>query len=190
LFAPLVKTMKLTASPAAKARFERLGPAHKPAAEPLDPAATAAARNAQREQNKRIREILAARYPVFGSAQPLAIGIWDELRAAAGDVITEPELQDFLRFWTRRLAYRTALAREGARRVHLDGTDAGPADIADRLNRLVAAALKAAKGGHSAEDELRAAMRERDPEAPAELIGMALRRAGAQLQRGVDLPTA
>jgi hypothetical protein len=68
LFAPLVKTMKLTASPAAKARFERLGAAHKPAAEPLDPAATAAARNAQREQNKRIREILAARYPVFGSA--------------------------------------------------------------------------------------------------------------------------
>ena len=90
-----MKTMKLTASPAAKARFERLGPAHKPAAEPLDPAATAAARNAQREQNKRIREILAARYPVFGSAQPLAIGIWDELRAAAGDVITEPSYRTF-----------------------------------------------------------------------------------------------
>ena len=185
-----MKTMKLTASPAAKARFERLGPAHKPAAEPLDPAATAAVRNAQREQNKRVREILASRYPaLFGSAQPLAVGIWEELWAAAGDV-PEPELQDFLRFWTRRLTYRKALAREGARRVHLDGTDAGPADIADRLNRLVAAALKAAKGGHSAEDELRAAMRERDPEAPAELIGMALRRAGAQLQRGVDLPTA
>ena len=186
-----MKTMKLTASPAAKARFERLGPAHKPAAELLDQAATAAARNAQREQNKRVREILASRYPaLFGSAQPLAVGVWDELRAAAGDLITEPELQDFLRFWTRRLAYRKALAREGARRVHLDGTDAGPADIADRLNRLVAAAIKAARSGILTEDELRAAMRERDPEAPAELIGTALRRAGAQLQRKADLPAA
>ena len=131
--------MKLTAPAAARARVAKLDPSGadhstvsvipEPRAD-LDPEAAtkvAAKKAAARERNNRVRTILEARYPkLFGFAQPLAVGIYHQIKSTFGDEISAQNLSGFLAFWTRRAEYKAALAR-GVRRKHLDGSDAGSA---------------------------------------------------------------
>lgn len=99
-------------------------------AEPVAP--PPAAEPSKKEQRlaafKQTRDLLQARYPlIFSWARPLAIGTREQLRAAVSeDDLSTQALNNFLRIWTRRHAYRAALER-GDRRINLDGSDAGPA---------------------------------------------------------------
>jgi len=170
------ETMKLTAPVAAKPRSKRL-------------AAAAADQADRKAQNKRIQAILQARWPhLFTYAQPLAIGIWIPLSAAVEDEISKKELRKFLRWWTRRPPYLAAIER-GVRRLNLDGSDAGEADAGERVYRITGAILKlATQSANLTEAEMRATVLEHDPEAPAELVDLAIARATVLLRRRVEAP--
>jgi hypothetical protein len=75
--------------------------------------------------------------------------------------------------------------------LNLDGSDAGEADAGERIYRITGVILKLAmQSANLAEDEMRAAVLEHDPEAPAELVELAIARATALLRRRVDLTAA
>src|SRR4051812_18955810 len=103
-----------------------------PAARPDKPAAKGKAQTARGKRaharNLRVGALLAERFPAaFTSKRPLAIGIFAEIRAVVPESeLPRDDLGGFLASWTKRPAYLAALER-GDRRVHLDGSDAGPA---------------------------------------------------------------
>ena len=86
--------------------------------------------------NRANRERFVQRFPACfadkdGDFQPLAIGIDKQLREAMPELL-DCSLVYFLSWYTRQPRYLRASAEPGARRVNLDGSDAGPVSEADR----------------------------------------------------------
>jgi hypothetical protein len=78
---------------------------------------------------------LARRWPaVFGegAVKPLKIGIDAEIKAGLAGTVSRRLVSDTLRWWVRRNSYLEALARPGARRHELDGSEAGAVSDHDR----------------------------------------------------------
>jgi sRNA-binding protein len=100
-----------------------------------------------------ILPLLQARFPVaFGKpCRPLAIGIKQEIRAVIpAEEVPGTKLNQALAFHCGRLAYLKAVLADDARRIHLDGSDAGEvAEDAKRFARerleVIEARLKAAR---------------------------------------------
>ena len=138
----------------------------------------------QREvQFTKMRGVAAMRFPEAFPAEngaprrPLALGIYAQVKAA----VPWParRLGWFLSEWVRRPRYLKGVAAEGARRVNLDGTDAGAVSEEHRdLARAALAKRRSPRGvvtGHrgDAPDPASAAGRQRDradSEAPARSI--------------------
>jgi ProP effector len=81
---------------------------------------------------------------VFDRPQPLAIGIYAELRAFVGDAVPAAVSKDLLRRWTLTDAYIAAVA-DGQPRVHLDGSPAGA--VSDDHRQHAAALLALPRAG-------------------------------------------
>ena len=102
-------------------------------------AATASARRTRprcvrrREQTREVLALLRARWPaVFSVPVPLALGIQHEIRAGLEEAgVPSLRLRQALQHWTQGTGYLAAVAA-GQRRRHLDGTDAGEPDEAQR----------------------------------------------------------
>ena len=87
----------------------------------------------RREQTREILALLRARWPaVFSAPVPLAVGIEREIREGLGEErVPSARLGRALHYWTHGPRYLAAVAA-GQRRRHLDGTDAGEPDEAQR----------------------------------------------------------
>ena len=87
----------------------------------------------RREQTREVLTLLRARWPeVFRVPVPLAVGIRREIRESLGDArIPAAHLDRALHHWTHGPLYLAAVAA-GQQRRHLDGTDAGEPDEAQR----------------------------------------------------------
>jgi ProQ/FINO family len=96
--------------------------------------AHAAALVRRRQQTREVLALLRARWPaLFTTPVPLAVGIEREIRAGLGEVARVPAMRlgRALHYWTHAPGYLEAVAA-GQRRRHLDGTDAGEPDEAQR----------------------------------------------------------
>lgn len=100
--------------------------------------AHAAAVVRHRQQTREVLALLRSRWPaLFTAPVPLAVGVTHEIRAGLGEArvgearVSRMQLGRALRFWTRAPGYLAAVAA-GQRRRHLDGTDAGEPDEAQR----------------------------------------------------------
>ena len=87
----------------------------------------------RREQTHEILAMLRARWPaVFSAPTPLAVGIEREIKEGLGETrVPAARLGRALHYWTHGPRYLAAVAA-GQRRQHLDGTDAGEPDEAQR----------------------------------------------------------
>ena len=87
----------------------------------------------RREQTREILALLRARWPeLFSAPVPLAVGIEREIREGLGEArVPSARLGRALHYWTNGPRYLAAVAA-GQRRRHLDGTDAGEPDEAQR----------------------------------------------------------
>ena len=87
----------------------------------------------RREQTREILALLRARWPaVFSAPVPLAVGIEREIREGLREErVPSARLGRALHYWTHGPRYLAAVAA-GQRRRHLDGTDAGEPDEAQR----------------------------------------------------------
>lgn len=117
-----------SSSPATKGKLVASPAMRQVAAADAEPPAPVSAKAKWHGTYKRVRDMLAARYPlIFSYARPLKVGIHRDLRAAIPeDELSTTDLRHFLYKWVRRPPYLDALAR-GVRRVDLEGNDAGPA---------------------------------------------------------------
>ena len=82
------------------------------------------------------RELLVQLFPLAFAGcdkprQPLAVGIDRQIREAMPEAL-QCSLSYVLRWYTSKPRYLRALAQPGARRVNLDGSDAGPVSEHDR----------------------------------------------------------
>jgi hypothetical protein len=78
---------------------------------------------------------MRAAWPVAFAAdpvRPLALGAGTLVRGARPPGVPRKAIGRALRRYTDSDAYLAAVAREGSRRVHLDGTDGGPVEEAHR----------------------------------------------------------
>lgn len=104
------------------------------------------------ERLAEMRQVLGDRFPAALVATaddrvtPLAIGALDQLSAIAPQV-SSTQRQKFLRAYTRRMKYLLALASDGARRVNLDGSDAGP--VSDEHRQAAREALRRLQAGRT-----------------------------------------
>ena len=87
----------------------------------------------RREQRREVLALLRARWPeLFSAPVPLAVGIRREIRESLGEArVPAAHLDRALHHWTHGPRYLAAVAA-GQRRRHLDGTDAGEPDEAQR----------------------------------------------------------
>jgi hypothetical protein len=115
----------IQAQPQLRKKAAAAPPAKPPPAKAKEPTAL--------DNRRRTRRILRKRWPSlfgYGPLVPLAVGIRLEIRAAISpDEITMTQLRRFFDGWCNGPKYKAACARPGARRRHLDGSDAGPAEI-------------------------------------------------------------
>ena len=100
----------------------------------------------RREQRREVMALLCARWPeVFRVPVPLAVGIKREIREGLGEArIPAAHLDRALHHWTHGPVYLAAVAA-GQRRRHLDGTDAGEPDEAQREHARETLAQRAAR---------------------------------------------
>ena len=99
-----------------------------------------------REQTHEILALLRARWPAaFGAPVPLAQGIQHEIREGLGEArVPTVQLRRALHYWTHGPRYLAAVAA-GQRRRHLDGTDAGEPNEAQREHARETLAQRAAR---------------------------------------------
>ena len=99
-----------------------------------------------REQRREFLALLRARWPaVFSAPVPLALGIQHEIRAGLEEAgVPSLRLRRALHHWTHRPVYLAAVAA-GQRQWHLDGTDAGEPDEAQREHARETLAQRAAR---------------------------------------------
>ena len=108
------------------------------------------------ERLAEMRQALGDRYPAALVATeddrvtPLAIGALDQLSALAPQ-LSSAQCQKFLSAYTRRMKYLLALASDGARRVNLDGSDAGP--VSDAHKQAAREALRRLEVGRTCSRE-------------------------------------
>jgi sRNA-binding protein len=97
-----------------------------------EPTAQAAALSPRRTIGQ-ILDGFSARWPAAFTEPPvpLAIGIRVAMLAERG-YLSSADLKRGLSVWCRKPAYLKAVAAPGARRVHLDGSDAGEVSDANR----------------------------------------------------------
>lgn len=121
------------AAPAAKGRALPEAVVRREANLRRDREAREAAVVRRRQQTHEVLTLLRGRWPeAFTSPVPLAIGIVQEIRASLGNMpVSSEQLGRALYFWTHGLGYLATVAA-GQRRRHLDGTDAGEPDEAQR----------------------------------------------------------
>lgn len=89
--------------------------------------------NVTLKQSMQLAAVLSAGFPEAfpkHAKQPLAVGIRGQI-ADAFPTVPVAVLNLFLRYWTRRYSYRSALATVGAVRVNLDGSIQGCVSEAD-----------------------------------------------------------
>lgn len=111
--------------------------------------------------------MLQARFPAaFGNPRrPLAVGIREEIRAILPvDELSEQKLQQALYFHTGRITYLQACLADGARRLHLDGSDAGEVD--DEGRRMAGEKLAAAEARKQARKQEEAERKASTPPQP------------------------
>ena len=100
----------------------------------------------RREQTREVLALLRARWPeVFSAPVPLAVGVKHEIREGLDEAgVPVAHLERALHHWTHRPVYLAAVAA-GQRRRHLDGTDAGEPDEAQREHARETLAQRAAR---------------------------------------------
>jgi sRNA-binding protein len=100
----------------------------------------------RREQTREVLALLRAHWPaLFAAPVPLATGIEREIRAGLGETrVPSMRLGRALHYWMHGPGYLAAIAA-GRRRLHLDGTDAGEPDEAQRQHAREIIAQRAAR---------------------------------------------
>ncbi len=108
--------------------------------------AHAAAVVRRRQQTREVLALLRARWPaLFTTPVPLAAGIAREIRDGFGEArVPTAQLGRALHHWTHAPGYLEAVAA-GQQRLHLDGTDAGEPDEAQRQHAREVIAQRAAR---------------------------------------------
>lgn len=97
--------------------------------------------------------------------RPLAVGIREEIRAAIPvEELPDQKLQQALASHTGRITYLQACLADGARRVHLDGSDAG--EVTEDGRRIAGEKLAAIEAQKQAKAQ-REAERKANPIPPA-----------------------
>ena len=76
-------------------------------------------------------QLLRTLYPAFGKAQPLAVGVQQQLLEKHAD-LPEQQVKEALRKHCGALAYQKALARAESLRIDLDGTVVEPVSESQR----------------------------------------------------------
>jgi ProP effector len=110
--------------------------------------------------------MLQARFPVAFDKprRPLAVGIREEVRALVPvEELNEQKLQQALASHTGRITYLQACLVDGARRVHLDGSDAG--EVTEDGKRIAREKLGAIEAQMQARQQ-KEAERKANPPAP------------------------
>jgi ProP effector len=113
-----------------------------------------------------ILSMLQARFPVAFDKprRPLAVGIREEVRALVPvEELNEQKLQQALASHTGRVTYLQACLVDGARRIHLDGSDAG--EVTEDGKRIAREKLEAIEAQKLARQQ-KEAERKANPPAP------------------------
>lgn len=111
--------------------------------------------------------MLQARFPVaFGKPRrPLVVGIREEIRAILPvEELPEQRMQQALASHTGRITYLQACLADGARRIHLDGSDAG--EVNDEGRRIAGEKLAAVEAQKQARQQREAERKANPPPQP------------------------